>query len=284
MKKSISIMLFVFFNNFMFSQFSPTGTLLTDAKFRSGAIGLGYTVAPTFGTKKLMVNGDSSFSNSIAIGSISSFNTSIYGIGTNKSIQIQSGTPNQLAYISLANGTTEGVLAASTCTGCYAPTALSGDIVYAGNTSGSFFIANHFNGDIKFTTGLFQNGTNTNKVQMRIDNLGNIGIGTGSTALNPLEKLAVNGLIHTKEVKVDLLNWPDYVFEPSYILMPLNELEQMIISEKHLPEIPSAKEVEENGVLLGEMNKKLLQKVEELTLYMIQMNKEIELLKANAKN
>ncbi len=276
-------MLFVFFNNFLFAQFSPAGTLLTDAKFRLGAVGLGYTSTPTFGTKKLMVNGDSSFSNSIGIGTIS-YNSSIYGIASNKSIQLQSNSVSQLTYISLANGASEGVLASANCSGCYAPTAVNGDIVYAGNTSGSFFLANHFNGDIKFTTGSNQNGATTNKVQMRIDNIGNVGIGTGSTALNPLEKLAVNGLIHTKEVKVDLLNWPDFVFESNYSLMPLDELEKQITANKHLPEVPSAKEVEENGVLLGEMNKKLLQKVEELTLYMIQMNKEIELLKANAKN
>lgn len=283
MKKSISIMLFVFFTNFMFSQFTPTGTLLTDAKFRSGAIGIGYTTAPTFGTKKLMVSGDSSFSNSIAIGNPSAFSSSIYGISMNKSIQIQPGTATQLAYLSLAGGSVgvEGIFAAITCNACFSNFSVPGDIVMKGDTPGSYIIGNERNGTIKFETGL---AGSTAKIQMMIDNIGNIGIGTGSTALNPLEKLAVNGLIHTKEVKVDLLNWPDYVFEPNYTLTPLQELEQKIIADKHLPEIPSAKEVEENGVLLGEMNKKLLLKVEELTLYMIQMNKEIELLKANAKN
>lgn len=118
---------------------------------------------------------------------------------------------------------------------------------------------------------------------MKIDNLGNIGIGTGSSALSPLEKLAVNGLIHTKEVKVDLLGWPDYVFTKDYNLPTLQEVEKQIKEKGHLANIPSATEVENNGVLLGEMNKKLLEKVEELTLYIIQMNKEIELLKKENK-
>ncbi len=112
-------------------------------------------------------------------------------------------------------------------------------------------------------------GTNVGGSKFTILDGGNVGIGTSV----PDEKLAVNGTVHAKEVKVDLLNWPDYVFENNYKLLPLHELEQKIKQAKHLPEIPSAKEVEENGVLLGDMNKKLLQKVEELTLYIIDQNK-----------
>ncbi|PWS29303.1 hypothetical protein DHW03_05660 [Pedobacter yonginense] len=105
--------------------------------------------------------------------------------------------------------------------------------------------------------------------------MGNVGIGTTT----PKEKLAVNGNIRAKEVKVETANWPDYVFEEGYKVSTLQQLETYIKTNKHLPEMPSAKEAEKDGIDLGEMNKKLLQKVEELTLYMIEMKKENEQLK-----
>lgn len=142
---------------------------------------------------------------------------------------------------------------------------------------------NEGGGDIKFeTTADTTNDMSqylTTKTRLRIDKYGNIGIGTDDAILNPNDLLAVNGLIHAKEVKVDLVGWPDYVFEKKYNLIPLNQLENKINMLGHLPNFPSAKDVENNGVNLGEMNKKLLEKVEELTLYIIQLNKEIEKLK-----
>jgi hypothetical protein len=73
-------------------------------------------------------------------------------------------------------------------------------------------------------------------------------------------------------------NWSDYVFKAGYPLLNLNEVENYIKENKHLPDIPSAAEVQENGYTLHEMNVKLLQKVEELTLYTIEQNKKIEQL------
>jgi hypothetical protein len=107
---------------------------------------------------------------------------------------------------------------------------------------------------------------------------GNVGIGTTI----PDAKLAVKGTIHTQEVRVDLNGAvaPDYVFEKDYSLMPLDELKTYIDTNKHLPEVPSAKEMEENGVNLKEMNLLLLKKVEELTLYLIEQNKLIDKLQA----
>ena len=101
---------------------------------------------------------------------------------------------------------------------------------------------------------------------------GNIGIGTTS----PQNLLDVKGTIHAQEVKVDMNNWSDFVFHPSYQLKPLTEVEQFIKNNGHLQDIPSAAEVEQNGVNVGEMQKKLLQKVEELTLYTIEQNKKLE--------
>lgn len=104
---------------------------------------------------------------------------------------------------------------------------------------------------------------------------GNVGIGI----MNPINKLDVNGTIHSKEVKVDILGWSDFVFKKGYNLPTLEEVEKHINEKGHLENIPSEKEVLENGINLGEMNAKLLQKIEELTLYMIEMKKENEKVK-----
>lgn len=101
---------------------------------------------------------------------------------------------------------------------------------------------------------------------------GNIGIGVS----NPQNKLDVNGTIHAKEVKVDLNGWPDYVFENDYGLAPLSELKKYIAQNKHLPGVPTAKEVEENGVMLGEMSRLLLEKLEETTLYIIELKNQLD--------
>jgi hypothetical protein len=104
-------------------------------------------------------------------------------------------------------------------------------------------------------------------------NGGNVGIGI----TNPAEKLAVNGNIRSKEVKVESANWPDYVFNEDYKISSLAELEVFLRSNRHLPEIPSAETVAQEGISLGEMNGKLLKKIEELTLYLIEQNKSISI-------
>ncbi|WP_165025363.1 MULTISPECIES: hypothetical protein [unclassified Dysgonomonas] len=86
--------------------------------------------------------------------------------------------------------------------------------------------------------------------------------------------LEVNGVIRAKEVKIEATNWPDYVFNKEYNLPTLKEVEEHIKEYNHLPNIPSETEVKEKGVDLGDMQAKLLQKIEELTLYMIEQDKE----------
>ena len=103
---------------------------------------------------------------------------------------------------------------------------------------------------------------------------GSVGIGT----TNPDAKLAVNGTIHSKEVKVDVNGWPDYVFKKEYDLPTLQEVEKHINEKGYLENIPSEEEVLKNGINLGEMNIKLLQKIEELTLYTIEQQKNTEKL------
>lgn len=101
----------------------------------------------------------------------------------------------------------------------------------------------------------------------------NIGIGTNDTKGY---KLAVAGNIISEEVKVALqTNWPDFVFEDNYKLKSLTDIEKYIKTQKHLPNIPSAKEIEKNGYMLGEMDSKLLEKIEELTLHLIKMSKRL---------
>jgi hypothetical protein len=100
---------------------------------------------------------------------------------------------------------------------------------------------------------------------------GNVGIGLS----NPTEKLTVNGNIKSKKVTVTQTGWPDYVFQPSYCLLSLDSLEGFISANRHLPEVPSAKEVEQNGVNLGDNQAALLKKIEELTLYIIELNKKV---------
>jgi len=107
------------------------------------------------------------------------------------------------------------------------------------------------------------------QIQFIIKNDGKVGIGT----INPQSLLSVNGLITAKEVKVTLSGFSDFVFKEEYKLMPIDELEAFIKTNSHLPDVPSEKEVIEKGVSLGELSAILLQKIEELTLYVIKQEK-----------
>ncbi len=107
------------------------------------------------------------------------------------------------------------------------------------------------------------------------NNSGNVGIGMDIAYNIQNYKLAVNGSIGAREVFIETDSWPDYVLEKDYSLMTLKELEDYIYKNKHLPNIPSANEIKENGIAVGEMNANLLQKIEELTLYLIKQDKVI---------
>lgn len=164
---------------------------------------------------------------------------------------------------------------------------------YFGPSFGSFVVSN----DVRGTNG------NGNKVVLSPDNgkvivggaftdfgaqnfqvygstylSGQVGIGTRSPGTF---QLAVEGRIGAREVVVTAQNpWPDYVFSNSYNLMPLSQVKDFIKSHHHLPGMPDASSVEKNGIELGEMNSLLLKKIEELTLYLLELKKENEEIKS----
>ena len=158
------------------------------------------------------------------------------------------------------------------------------NIAAAGSTTGNSSYGNFISSRNSDNTAYEDIGLKTasGNPQLLVKTDGSVGVGTTHTFGY---KLAVNGTIGSTEVKVENTSaWPDFVFEKDYDLRTLKELEEHITEKGHLPEIPSEEEITENGINLGEMNAKLLQKIEELTLYLIEQNKEIKELKKEVSN
>jgi hypothetical protein len=219
-------------------------------------------------------------------------NGTIQGASTNNSIGI--GTSNPRANFDMAKdisngqlGTVFGRLPEGDGYGLGTYLGVKGFATQGSKDIKSFSIVHDFYGRTNSSINFYRGGdsfggfitfcTDDNIEKMRIGTNGNIGVGTAS----PDEKLTVKGKIHTQEVKVDLLGplVPDYVFANDYKLKSLQEVEEYIKQNSHLPEIPSAQEIEKNGLMLAEMNMSLLKKIEELTLYMIEIKKENEEMK-----
>lgn len=129
----------------------------------------------------------------------------------------------------------------------------------------------------------FLDGSGSAFVEGNFVSMGNIGIGTSNFVDgSDTYRLSVKGKIRAEEIKV-YNTWADYVFALDYKLDDLKEVESYIVKNGHLKNVPSAKEITERGLELGEMSKIQQEKIEELTLYLIQQNKEIEKLKAQMK-
>lgn len=161
----------------------------------------------------------------------------------------------------------------------------------ADNANNSYYLKtlDQGNGAVAFiVTGNNRVGINNSNPTFPLDVNGDVHttgvMGIGTTNVGSF-KLAVEGKIAARGVKVSLASFADYVFDSTYQLRPLTKLEQYINQNKHLPGIPSAEEVKkEGGIELGDMNVKLLEKIEELTLYVIDLKKENEQMKKEMKN
>ncbi len=177
---------------------------------------------------------------------------------------------------------------------------------FMGNGYASMFQHNTTTGDLHFFTsnvsGLSGGNISFMPAFFTLDVAGRVGIGTstptakmhvngsmviGSPSVAPATgyQLSVNGKIISEELKVQLqTSWPDYVFSDNYQLMPIGDLEKSIRQNKHLPNIPSAAQVSaEKGFEVGDMSRRLLEKVEELTLYIIQLKKENDRMEERLK-
>lgn len=224
------------------------------------------------------------------------------GIGTNDPSSILHIHQSEEPVLKLSNDQGNLIVAVVNTPSHYAPTSLAGDVVfkthYSGDRHGMIFNMNDAFNDgnsyIKFNDNLNHNtltilnngkvgiGTNNPEASLEVNGdvyvkEGNMGIGTNAT--NGY-KLAVAGKIIAEEMRiVHTVPESDYVFNPDYPLMPLNELQAFITANNHLPEVPSADAFKENGYSIGTMDDLLLRKIEELTLYILQQQKEIESLK-----
>jgi hypothetical protein len=120
--------------------------------------------------------------------------------------------------------------------------------------------------------------------RMRVRGNGDVFIGTNNLTSGAGYKLRVGGKIFSEEVRVQLQSaWPDYVFDKKYKKLSIQELEKYVNENNHLPNIPSAAEIEKDGQHLGELQRKMLEKIEELSLYIIEQNKRIEILENKIK-
>ena len=204
------------------------------------------------------------------------------GIGTNApqaKLQIQSGTvdntPDNISALILTKKTS-----ATTARHIFAIPHLAGaamNPITATGDVGIFWSDGASSGGKNNSAGLVIAPWSNSKDGIRITAQGNVGIGTALNNNPNNYKLAVNGTIGAKAVKVEISSttWADYVFDEKYTLKSINDLEAFVKKNKHLPNVPSAIEVGKNGIDLGTMDAILLEKIEELSLYIIEQNKRI---------
>ena len=193
------------------------------------------------------------------------------GLGTTSPesyLQVGGDTPDTKSFITLGKSETSSEV--------NLPRILQKSILVPGASNDLALATLSGNGGILFYTGASGQGVGavSNKIRMAVTNNG-VGIGTQT----PDAELTVKGMVHAEEYIADLnVPGPDYVFEPSHVRPSLSDLKQYVTENKHLPKVPSSDEMMEKGVNLLQMNMTLLEKVEELTLYLIEQNEKIQKL------
>lgn len=251
----------------------------------SGNVGIG-TTAPAY---PLDVNGTGQFIGGAKIGNGS---IGFFADGTNHAIRAFN-VANSGFYVQSYTGTNTylyigqmGTYAGKVGIGTVTPNSClhikssygNGDFILESTDGSQWDVATNNGG----TFSLYQ--PSTGQIRLAVDASGNVGIGTTITKGYKLAVAGSTGIVAEKVVVKQQINWPDYVFKHSYKLPPLQDVETFIKKYNHLPDVLSAKEVEEEGLDLAQNQKALLKKIEELTLYVIEQGKQIRELQRKTQN
>lgn len=217
------------------------------------------------------------------------------GIGISSPIgtlHVHSGTPvsgsNYLTTFHMSNGTTgttatDGLIISQSNNKVTIRQYENADFVLT-NSNGNLTLKSNgriqTSGDLIVGSALVVNGAINFNNNYYFDANGNMSVGRSARIGNGFY-CDLDGNLKVMHLKVTQTDWPDYVFGESHELMPINDVEQYVKQNGHLPNVPSAEEVEKDGMDVGEMNRLLLEKVEELTLYIIDLQKQLDELKSN---
>jgi hypothetical protein len=257
----------------------------TMSVLQSGNIGIGTTSPAVTLHTKSSTGGDISMENSSTVtsgarGNFSWYNSAVSTVASIRATAITDNVGTSLEFFTRpAGGSLTQVMTIGSTGYIGIGTASPQVPLHVSGTNGAIrlqYTGNSGYGQMETTAGndliLKTSGSaGTHERIAILETNGNVGIGTTA----PSQKLSVNGNISAKKIIVTQTGWSDYVFDKDYKLRSLSSLETFINQNKHLPEVPSAKEVEEKGISVGDNQALLLKKIEELTLYIIEMKKEI---------
>ena len=241
---------------------SKNGGTLRLKNLNSNSLAPTFQIANAAGTQYLWMNYNNGDGNGhIGVNTASSGNVEIMTLRHNGNVGIGTTSPNKILDIAKNGGT---MRLKNLNSNSLAPT------FQIANAAGTQYLwMNYNNGDGNGHIGI-NTASSGNVESLTLRHNGSVGIGTTTTGSH---KLAVEGTIGARGVKVEANGWSDFVFNTDYELKDLEEVESFINENNHLPDVPSENEVMENGINVGEMDATLLQKIEELTLYMIEQNK-----------